>query len=354
MKNFLKKYKPNKKELFIGSSFALVVILATILTNKYFFKEESSEPIPEVQAVETLERGPEFINVALLGYGGAGHDGGYLSDTIWVARINTNKKTANFVSVPRDLWVEINSTDGKVATKINAAFLQDKGDDKATITKKILETVTAMPVDYFVAVDFNQFQKIIDELGGVTVNVPVTFDDYFYPVRGLELETCGMSPEKVHQLSNSLSGFELEKQFKCRYEHLHFDEGPMKMRGEDALKFVRSRHGTHGGDFARSERQFAVFAGLKDRLISLDAVKNAREIYELIDHMFLTDIDVDTAVKLAGFVANPEEYELNKINLTDENVLTNSRSSAGAFILVPKAGNNNFTEVQKYIEENLR
>lgn len=354
MKNFLNKYKPNRKELLIGSGIALALILLVFLLHNIFIKNKSSEPVPEVQAVETIERGPEFINAALLGYGGAGHDGGYLSDTIWVARINTTKKSANFVSVPRDLWVEINTDSGKVATKINAAFLEDRDNKSAATTKKILEAVTAMPVDYFVAVDFNQFQKIIDELGGVTVNVPVAFDDYYYPVRGLELETCGMTPEKVHQLSNSLSGFELEKQFECRYEHLHFDEGPMKMRGEDALKFVRSRHGTHGGDFARSERQFAVFAGLKDRLISMDAVKNAREIYDLIDHMFMTDIDVDTAVKLAGFVANPEEYELNKINLTDENVLTNSRSSAGAFILIPKAGNNNFTEVQKYIEENLR
>src|SRR3989344_6956974 len=170
----------------------------------------------------------EAFTVLLLGYGGAGHDGGNLSDVIMVAHINTKEKEISFISIPRDLWVEIPvRSDKKEYYKVNAAYAigsDDKGfplkepqykgeGGAAKLSKEVVSDVVGMPIDYFIAVDFEGFRKIVDILGGLEVNVPVTFDDYFYPVKGLENETCGILAEQISEFHANYSGFELEKQF---------------------------------------------------------------------------------------------------------------------------------------------
>jgi len=73
--------------------------------------------------------------------------------------------------VPRDLWTPANR-------KINAeASVIGFGNVGSTI-----QSITGTHIDYYVSVDFGGFTKIIDDLGGVSVIVPKTFDDPFYPI----------------------------------------------------------------------------------------------------------------------------------------------------------------------------
>jgi len=309
--------------------------------SKIFVKTESGQTPENTTPPTALPLKEGEVNVLLLGYGGAGHEGGTLTDSIILLKADIKSKKAILISIPRDLWLG--------DAKINFAY--SKGIETA---KNAVTAVTGISPTYFVAVDFNQLQKIIDLLGGINVDVPRSFDDYFYPVRGKELDLCGKSPEEMQAVHQKYSGFDLEKQFECRYEHIHFDKGLTKMTGEEAVKFVRSRHSSeYGGDFARSERQFAVLEGLKDKLVSLAVVPKGGKIIDRISALVKTDLTPPRISELLGLVGNASEYSIKEIHLTEDNVLKATTGAGGQFILVPKDGTNNFSEIQKFIFQQM-
>ena len=309
--------------------------------SKIFVKTESGQTLENIAPPTALPLKEGEVNVLLLGYGGASHEGGTLTDSIILLKADIKSKKAILISIPRDLWLG--------DAKINFAY--SKGVETA---KNAAFAVTGIAPTHFVAVDFNQLQKIIDLLGGINVDVPKTFDDYFYPVRGKELDLCGKSPEEMQAVHQKYSGFDLEKQFECRYEHIHFDKGLVKMTGEAAIKFVRSRHSSqYGGDFARSERQFAVLKGLEDKLVSLNVIPKGGKIIDKISAMVKTDLTPQGISEFLELIGNPSEYSIKEIRLTEDNVLKATTGTGGQFILVPKDGTNNFSEIQKFIQEQI-
>ncbi len=324
---------------------------------------------PVVEKSVTNSDLSKSFTVLVLGYGGAGHDGGNLSDVILVAHINPETKKVTFISVPRDLWVELPMrSDLKESRKINAAYAIGTDDKKyplkepqykgeaggGTMAKEVVAVVLGMPVNYFIAVDFDGFKRIVDEIGGVDVEVPVLFDDYFYPVKGKENETCGISSEKIAELHSLYTGFDLEKQFTCRYEHIHFEKGKVHMDGETSLKFVRSRHSNeHGGDFARSLRQQALISGLKEKLIATTSFDKIDEVFDELSKMVRTDLDSATIKKLLEVYGDPKNYTVSYTGLNDQNVLVATKSLDGQFILVPKEGENVWTKVHRYILDEI-
>lgn len=326
---------------FLLSFFAMVLFIGPTFIKVGEEEVVAKAPPPQVVPAKVNLDDDQSVNIVLLGQGGVGHDGGGLSDAIILLNINPIDKKTKIISIPRDLWVKFQGQENK----INHAFVEGPGAIKEAIT-----TVTGIRPEYFLAIDFNSFQQAVDELGGVTVNVPVAFDDHYYPIKGLENESCGFSPDKIQEVHQKYSGFELEKQFECRYEHLHFEQGPQKMDGATALKFVRSRHSSqHGGDFSRSERQQALLMGVKDTLFSLEAFDNVPKFFERMRGFVNTDLDVSHAVAIAEMVVNPKDFDIQHITLTTDDVLSDGKSSLGAYILFPKAGMNNWTEVQEYI-----
>lgn len=333
---------------------------------KVFVKTE--KPVPETSENKVISRKDSY-NFLLLGYGGAGHDGGYLTDVIIILNINTLNKKATLISIPRDLWVPIPTrSDMNQYFKINAAYaigLDDAGyplkepvykgeAGGANLAKKVISQVSGLNIDYFASVSFDEFKKIIDTLGGIEVDVPVAFDDYFYPVKGLENETCGKTASEIEALKQKFSGFDLEKQFECRYEHLHFDKGITKMDGETALKFVRSRHSNEsGGDFARSQRQQEVLTAVKDKIISANSIKNVEKVFNQFINMLKTDMDLNAAKQLAELLGDPKAYKISFVGLNEDNVLMATKSLDGQFILIPKEGEGVWNKVQEYIYDSL-
>jgi anionic cell wall polymer biosynthesis LytR-Cps2A-Psr (LCP) family protein len=309
------------------------------------------------------------FNILLLGYGGGNHSGGGLSDALVLANVNTTTKNVNIIAIPRDTWVELPvRSDLKESHKINAAFAignDDRGyplkepeykgsDGGDKMAKYAVEKVTGLTVDYYAAVDFGSFERAIDVLGGITVDVPVTFDDYFYPVKGLENELCGMTPERITEVHALYSGFELEKQFTCRYEHLHFENGEQKMDGPTALKFIRSRHSDqHGGDFARGQRQQAVLTAVRNKFLSLDAINKIDEFFKEFSGLIKTDIKEMDVVEILSHTGNPLDYTPKNINIDTNNYLQNSTSADGQYILIPKAGLDNWEEIHQFLNNEI-
>lgn len=376
-----------KKELSVNQRWilfiaALVYIYVVTTLSSFLLlsigieKGESSGARREVVKTVKLPASEEEFNplkaynVVLLGYGGAGHSGGGLADGLLVAHINPEIKKVVLISMPRDLWVELPMrSDLKEYHKINEAFAIGNDDKRyglkqpryrgvhggGEMTKYAVGEVLDMPVEYYLSIDFDRLKQLIDTLGGVDVDVPVTFDDHFYPVKGLEAESCGKSPEEIADLTNRLSGFQLEKQFECRYEHIHFDKGTSHMGGEVALKFVRSRHSDqHGGDFARHVRQQALLLGIKDKLLSLYGISKATQAYEQLVGMIGADVDRDVLLNMLSVNPIPSEYTVTKVTLSESGLLQSSKSSGGQFILVPEDGIGEWGGIQSYVKERIQ
>lgn len=280
----------------------------------------SSLPTLIEEERETTKDAKTF-NVLLTGNGGSGHSGGELMDAIMIVHINITDKKAGLISFPRDFWFS--------GHKINA--------DPSL--KDALTGVTGLAISNVISIDFNSFVKMIDSIGGITVDVKKAYTDNFYPVKGKENELCGKLPDEVASLHAKYSGFELEKQFICRYETISYGVGLNKMSGETALKYVRSRHGD--GDFGRSMRQFEV---LKAILQKAD-IASIEKTFSFVT----TDFNIDSVNNMLSKIGNPLEYAISYLGISDQNVLTQSKSSAGAYILIPKEGVN----IKDYMKESL-
>ncbi len=300
--------------LFANKKEKLQTTNSKIQTNQY--------PLPQI-IEEKRETTPEAktFNILLTGHGGAEHSGGGLMDSIIVVNVNVTDKKASLISIPRDFWFS--------GHKINS--------DPSL--KDALTGVTGLPISNSISIDFSSFEKMIDSLGGVTVDVKKEYTDNFYPVRGKENELCGFTNEKIEEVHKLYTGFELEKQFICRCETISYGVGLHEMSGEDALKYVRSRHG--GSDFERSKHQFEVLKAILQKA----NVASVNEAFKFV----ATDFTVDSVTNILSEIGNPLEYSINYIGLSDENVLQNGKSSQGAYILVPKEG----ADIKSYIKSNM-
>jgi len=359
-----------KAEVLKIAVFCLIFIAAVVASYFAFSLKkvfvETSPPEEETSDVTPAATpSGNFVNVLLLGYGGAGHDGGSLMDTIILVSLEPKEKKAALISVPRDLWVSVPTDfDSTTKHKINEAYAlaldnrypnkkpEFKGESGGwALMKDAVARVTGITPPYFISVDFTGFKKAIEILGDVEVNIPKTYDDYFYPVKGKELELCDKSPEEISELHQKYSGFELEKQFTCRYEHIHFDKGTLTMDAETAMKYVRSRHGD--GDFGRSERGFALLSAIGDKAVSLGAIPKGGKLLNSLVATTRTDIDAATLKKLLALLGKPGDYKMVQIHLTEDNVLKAGKGPAGEFILYPKDGLDNFTRVRNFISETI-
>lgn len=305
------------------------------------------------------------VNILLLGIGGGSHEGPNLTDTIILASIDPKNKKVTMITLPRDLWVP------DLKAKINYAYAA--GEEKQhgrglMLAKAAVGKILGQKIDYGFRIDFNGFIKAVDQMGGLEIDVERTFDDYAYPVSGKEDELCGYEESAIATLSAQIAtGSATEYDFfPCRYEHVHFDKGLTHMDGETALKYVRSRHalGPEGSDFARSKRQERVVNAFKNRVFSAGTLLNPLTLVSLYD-TFKDSIDTDIKkeeyddfVKLANnmrgattknYVIDTGDEEGGRPNLLYNPPLS-SDNFGGAWVLIPKAGVDNYTKIQVYVK----
>lgn len=271
------------------------------------------------------------VNVLLLGMGGKNHDGGYLTDTIMLASVKPSSKQIALVSVPRDLtapvsgWKKINS--------VNAYAEQKEEGSGGTATSEAISELFGEPIPYYIRVDFTGFERIIDEIGGVEVNVENSFDDYTYPIKGRE-----DNPD-----------------YYSRFEHLHFDAGLQKMDGSTALKYARSRHalGAEGSDFARARRQQLLMEAVKEKLLSRQTLLNPTVLAKLISE-FNQDVSTNLStwemIRLWNLVKDVQRDQIINKVLSDapDGLLVSGKGQDGAYILTPRSGN--FSEIKTMVQ----
>lgn len=303
-----------------------------------------------------------IVNILLLGIGGGTHDGPNLTDTIILASINPEKNTVNLISIPRDVYVP------NLGSKINKAYAVGQGKNKQGIALvgSAIHAISGVKPDYTVVIDFSGFVKLIDLLGGIDVQVENTLDDYEYPVTGLEDALCDYTEDAIASFSAQIAtGSATEPEiFPCRYSHLHVEEGLQHMDGELALKFARSRHaiGREGTDFARSRRQQLVIDAVRNKVLSLGTLTNPVKIIGMINilasniNMNIEESEYDDFIKLAQKMkdAKISNYVIDAGDIRDERsgLLINpapTEELGYQWILSPRVGANDFSEIKEYI-----
>ena len=356
--------KYNRKKigfLFLGLFLLLAIFLSIKLASFYnniYTKKNGSGIIKKPYVEKTA------YNILIMGYGGAGHQGAYLTDTMMVAHIDTKKRDSTLISIPRDIWVRVPTSSGsKFHSKINAVYQMGlfpnnypdipakyEGEQGAgELVKEVVKTVTGLEIDNYVAIDFAGFEKGVDLLGGVDISVARTFDDFEYPIAGYEDDLCGKQESDLPELEK-IATESPEIAFPCRYEHLHFDAGLQHMDGVTALKFVRSRHSNEdGGDLARASRQQLFLDSVKSQVISLGFIPKAIPLLDELGDHIKTDVDPILANKLILSAEVGEDYTMSQFVLDDKAYITATTSSNGQFILIPTLGEDKWSAVHKAI-----
>jgi len=271
-----------------------------------------------------LRDGDARINILILGKGGEAHAGGNLTDSIQILSLDIFNNEASMLSIPRDFYVksEVGST------KINAVYSTANGkkkDSGGSVMKNLVSDITDLTIHYFLVIDFDGFSTLIDSLGGISLNVENTINDDQYPVG----DEAGST------------------------ETFYLKAGWQNLDGETALKFVRSRHtpGVEGSDFARSARQQRVLAAVKEKALSIGVLANPVKFLNMIDILgrhLKTDIPPNDLKLLLTRSKDIKTDEIKSAVLSNSQagLLTNS-TQFGTYALIPSAGFNNYTDIQK-------
>ncbi len=262
------------------------------------------------------------INILLLGIGGNGHEGPLLADTVLLASYKPSTRQLALVSLPRDLQVPI---PGIGLNKINAAYALSEAaaaGQGGPVTSQVAANVLGVPIHYYLRLDFTGFVTLIDQIGGVTVQVAAPIDDEFYPIPGQE---NAPDPE--------------------RFEHLVIPAGTRTFDGALALKYVRSRkgRGIEGSDFARSRRQMQVLLAIRDRVLSFDTLLHPGRVSSLIsavrEHLD-TNLQPWELLRLQSFSRSVNLDDVRSVVLDDgpSGALVAGTSPGGAYVLLPRNG----------------
>ena len=200
------------------------------------------------------------------------------TDALLLATFNKDSKTVKLLSIPRDTYtyIPIEKKKIKLHTLMHSVLLKRKnGGPQASIDA--VEKLMNVPVDYFVKFNFKSFIKIVDDLGGVEVDVPVEFTE---------------------QDSNDNA------------EAIHLEKGVQKLNGEEALALARTRH--IDSDAMRGQRQQLVIEAILKKLTSVGSVTKVGNIIDDINGQFVTNLTFDD---MLSFYKYGSDSEIEKLQI---------------------------------------
>lgn len=227
---------------------AMVMVLAAVVGGYAWYLgrtfDKNSNTIPDEHVFGDRTPPPSdgsAMNILVLGADEPmdqmdfGRSRGLRSDTIMVAHVPKDRSSIQFMSIPRDSWVDI---EGHGKAKINAA-LSFGGLPLAIST---VEDFIGAPINHVAMIDFEGFQLLTDSVGGVDVESPQAFSN---------------------------SGYD-------------FSEGTNHLDGESALAFVRERKQFADGDLQRARNQQEFMSSLFDKIVDAETLSNPNKVTGMV------------------------------------------------------------------------
>jgi len=230
--------------------------------------------------------------------GGAG-----LSDTLLVAVFDEPNEVLGLVSIPRDLWVEI---PGHAADRINTVMnvARRSGEDPLALLGRVVENTLGLPISHSIAIDIGVFERAVDAMGGVTVDVPCPIVDRFLDPR----EPTG-------------------------YRKLDLPAGAARLDGVTAAMYARSRHGR--SDFSRARRQQAILVGMRREFSKRGLLLRLPKLFSSLEDSLETDLSRAELLTLAQRLLRVAPTHLHGLVLGAEQVSA-MQAVGGRAVLRPK------------------
>lgn len=195
---------------------AVALVLLGMGASYYYIEERLPAPAGTVLAASDTPSNSSkgHFSVLMLGVDERSDDVGR-SDTIMLGAVDLDNSQVRLLSIPRDTYVHI---PGHGYDKINAAYAYGKEQ----LSKQTLEGFLGVPIDHYIVINLQGFQKVVEALGGVTINIEEDMD-YDDPYDEPPL-------------------------------HIHLKKGVQHLDPVQAMGYVRFRHDAES-DFGRARRQ---------------------------------------------------------------------------------------------------
>ncbi|EEK80419.1 LytR family transcriptional regulator [Bacillus cereus] len=204
------------------------------------------------------------------------------TDALLLATFNKDSKTVKLLSIPRDTYtyIPVEKKKDKITHAHAYGSTKNGKDGGPQASIDAVEKLLNVPVDYFVKFNFKSFMKIVDDLGGIEVDVPVEFTE---------------------QDSNDNA------------DAIHLKKGVQKLNSEEALALARTRH--IDSDAMRGQRQQLVIEAILKKLTSVGSVTKVGNIIDDIDGQFVTNLTFDD---MLSFYKYGSDSEIEKLQIQGE------------------------------------
>jgi len=215
------------------------------------------------------------------------------SDVNIVATVNPNTHDIVLTSIPRDYYVRLHGTTGYKDKLTHAGVY---GIEKSVET---IEDLLEIDINYYIKVNFTSLIKIVDLLGGITVNSNYSFI--------------------------SLDGY-------------HYNKGYNNLNGKEALSFVRERKAFKDGDRVRGENQQLVLEAIINKALSPKIITKYNSLLNALDNSFVSNMDNSDITSLIKKQINDNpSWNFSTINLngTDAYDYTYSYSANKLYVMIP-------------------
>ena len=226
------------------------------------------------------------------------------TDTMILLTLDPLTRTAGILSIPRDLWVSIPGFDNN---RINTAYFLGESYDLPGggpgLASATVEALLGVPIHYYAQVDFSAFIRVIDEIGGVKIDVPET----------IKVDPLGEGNTKT------------------------LKPGIQTLDGALTLAYARARN-TPGGDFDRAQRQQQVIMAIRDRVLSVELlpvlIARAPQLYQELSGGVRTNLGFEEGLQLALLAAEIDSEDIQRGAIGIEHTLF-ANTSEGASVLIP-------------------
>ena len=301
-----KRRMGKKKKIVLTSIFVilLALLIGGIAVYNNFRNKVYDEYVPEEKKEESYTEVDGITNVLLIGTDGRTLDEPSRSDSIIIATLDNNNKKIKLSSIMRDTLVYIPGYD---EYKINTAFYlgsleeDEKGNPKgaeggAALLMKTIEENFNLHLDKYVIVNFWGFEDIIEELGGIDVEVK----DY--------------EIDEVNKYIGEATGLNSPLLTEPGFQHLN---------GQQALAYARIRYVGNGG-FERAERQNRVLSEVAKKFRKINPLKYVSLANTVADYV-RTNIDIPDALNLAYTIYKLPSLNIEQLQIPQNELIAGDR-----------------------------
>jgi len=231
-------------------------------------------------------------------------EGAPRTDTMILLSLDPLTNTGGMLSIPRDLWVNIPGFEpGRINTAYRFGELYDIPGGGPGLAMESVEELLGLKIDYYGLIDFGAFERFIDEIGGIKIDIEnrIRVDPIVGDTKTLR-------------------------------------SGVQVLPGDLALAYARARY-TKGGDFDRAQRQQQVIMGIRNRMLERDfllgLIGKAPVLYQELSSGIHANMSLDQAIQLAWTAAKVPEENIKKGIIGTDHVTLN-KSPEGDDVLKPR------------------